>query len=79
MMYDDVYAMMAKAGVTKELDEWVHQDRQGNSAIEDDPKRYGWKTKHVLTHPERVLFINEVGANTNQKQDIHIGGIKLVV
>jgi hypothetical protein len=40
---------------------------------------YGRKTKHLLTHPECVLCVNEVGANTSQKQDGHIGGRKLVV
>jgi hypothetical protein len=29
-MYEDVYAKMVKYGVAKELDEWVHQDREGN-------------------------------------------------
>jgi hypothetical protein len=47
--------------------------------LEDDPKRYGRKTKHVLTHPKRVLFIDEVGANTIQKQDGHIGRRKIVI
>jgi hypothetical protein len=46
---------------------------------EDDATRYGQKEKHVLTHPERVLFVDEVGANTSQKQDVNIGGRKLLV
>jgi hypothetical protein len=25
--------------------------------------------QHVLTHLERVLFVDEVGSNTSQKQD----------
>jgi hypothetical protein len=39
-MYDAVYATMVKFGVANELDEWVHQDRQGNIVLEDDPHRY---------------------------------------
>jgi hypothetical protein len=34
---------------------------------------------HKLTRPEKVLFVDEVGENTSQKQDGHIGGWKLVV
>jgi hypothetical protein len=45
-IYDDVYAMMMKCVVAKGLDEWVHQDREGNIVLEDDPKRDGRKTKH---------------------------------
>jgi hypothetical protein len=29
-MYDDVYATILKCGVAKELDECVHQEREGN-------------------------------------------------
>jgi hypothetical protein len=56
-MHDNVYDTMVKAGVTRVLDEWIYQDRQGNIVLEDDPERYGQKTKHVLTHPERVLLL----------------------
>jgi hypothetical protein len=34
---------------------------------------------HVLTHPERVIFVDQVGVNTSQNQDEHIRGRKLVV
>jgi hypothetical protein len=78
-MYDDIYDIMVKAGVAKELDDWEHQDREGNIVSEDNPKRFGRATKHVLTHPERVLCVDEVGANASHKQDGNIGGHKLVV
>jgi hypothetical protein len=78
-MYDDIYDAMKKGGVAKELDDWVYQYREGHIVSEDDATRYGQKTKHVLTHPERVLFVDEVGANTSQKQDGNIGGRKLLV
>jgi hypothetical protein len=59
-MYDAIYTTIAKAGVVKELDDWVYQDREGNIVSEDDPQRFGRATKHVLTHPGRVLFVDEV-------------------
>jgi hypothetical protein len=43
---------MAKAGVAKELYDWLYQDREVHIVSEDDPKRFGRATKHVLTHPE---------------------------
>jgi hypothetical protein len=70
---------MGRGGVAKELYDWVYQNREGNIVSEDDEARYGHKTKHVLTHPECMLFVDEVGSNTSQKQDGHIGGRKLVV
>jgi hypothetical protein len=57
----------------------VHQHRECNIGIEVDPKRYGRKTKHLLTHPERGLFIDKVGANTSQNQDGQIGGRELII
>jgi hypothetical protein len=52
--------------------------------LEDAPERFGQKKDNTCTHPSRVccfLFVDEVGANSNtsEKQDIHIGGEKLVV
>jgi hypothetical protein len=57
----------------------VYQYKEGNIVSEDDGMRYGRKTKQILTHPKRVLFVDEVGANTSQKQDGHIGGRTLVL
>jgi hypothetical protein len=78
-LYDDIFTTMVRAGVTMELPKHVFQDKEGNTFLYDDPKRLGRKTKYKLTHPERVLFVDEVGENTSQKQDGHIGGRKLVV
>jgi hypothetical protein len=78
-MYDDIYDGMTKVGVAKEFEDWVYQDIEGNVVSEDDATRYGQNTKHVLTHPERVLFVDKFGANTSKKQDGNIGGRKLLV
>jgi hypothetical protein len=78
-MYDDIYYAMTKGVAAKELDNWVYQDREGKIVSEDESTRYGQKTKHVPTHPERVLFVDGVGSNTSQKQDENIGGRKFIV
>jgi hypothetical protein len=77
-MNDDIYKKMVGAGVAEELSEAVFRDRKGNTVLEPDPTRYGRKTKFKLTHPERVLFVDEAGENTSQKQDGHLGGRKLI-
>jgi hypothetical protein len=78
-MYDEKYKTMVWAGVAEEVPEAVFQDRKGNTVLEHNPTRYDRKTKFKLTHPERVIFVDEVGENTSQKQDGHIGGRKLIV
>ena len=63
-MYDQVYTCMVDAGVarcSKELsDDYV------------GPLR----TKYHLTHPEMCLVVDEVGSNSSQRGDGHIGGQK---
>jgi hypothetical protein len=78
-MYDDIYKTMVEAGVALELHEHVYLDKEANTVLEDNPARYGCKTKFKLTHPERVLFVDKVGENTSQKQEGHLGLRKLVV
>jgi hypothetical protein len=74
-MYDGVYDEMVAAGVAKHLDEKVWMDISGN-IVECKEKAYGMQVDTVLTHPNYVLFVDEVGNNTNQKKDGHIGGAK---
>jgi hypothetical protein len=35
--------------------------------------------KFKLTHPERVLFVDDVGHNISQKQDERISGRRLII
>jgi hypothetical protein len=64
-MYDDVYDAMVEACVAKKLDEpiWVK-----NEDIETDEKDgFGRMATHALCHPDYVVFVDEVGCNTNQE------------
>ena len=40
---------------------------------------YGCPSRYQLTHPERCLFVDETGCNTNQKDDGHQGGKLFVI
>ncbi len=60
-MYDNVYEAMVEAGVAEELPGEVESG-------------VGRPTKHNLLRPECVVFVDETGCNTNQKDDGHVGG-----
>jgi hypothetical protein len=62
-MYDDIYAAMPRAGGP------YVSIKIGQHCFRKSTKRYGHSIKHELTHPEHVLFVNEIGDNTSQKQD----------
>ena len=44
--------------------------------VKDESEAFGLKCTHKLIHPEYVLFADEVGSNTNQKEDGNYGGDK---
>jgi hypothetical protein len=77
-MYDHVYAAMVKSKVAIELEEEVMLRLDG-TITENEEESTGRKTKYILTHPELVLFVDEVGSNTSQRSDGNIGGQKFIV
>ena len=77
-MYTHVYEGMVHAGVAEKLDEEIMMDKEGNEVL-DHRLMYGRPTKYKVTHPEKILFVDEAGSNTNQKDDGRIGGKLFVV
>ena len=77
-MYKAVYTAMVESGVAIMLDEEVQVNRQGQVTTNKD-EAYGRKMSYLLTHPEIVLFVDEVGDNTSQKNDGNIGGQSFIV
>ena len=73
-MYTNVYSEMVNAGVAIKLDTPVWMDAKGNEV----PKEYGFGQlcTHQIIHPEMCVVADEVGSNTSQKGDGHIGGRK---
>jgi len=77
-MYNYIYPAMVESGIAIELQEEVMVTVEGN--ITEDPTNiWGRKTKYLLTRPELLLFVDEVGSNTLQKKDGNIGGQTYVV
>jgi hypothetical protein len=77
-MYNHIYLAMVKSGIAIELEEEEMVTLEGT--ITDDPtKSFGRKTKYLLTRPELLFFVDEVGSNTSQKKDGNVGGQTFVV
>jgi hypothetical protein len=77
-MYDCVYEKLVEAGIADKLygEKWL--DKHGN-IIDNEADAYGQKTKYLLKHPEKLLFVDEVGENISQKDDDNAGGQKFMV
>jgi len=45
-----------------------------NSYIVAKEDAYGCKLTHNITHHDHIIVLDEVGGNTSQKGDGHIGG-----
>ncbi|CAJ1929012.1 unnamed protein product [Cylindrotheca closterium] len=74
-MYELVYEQMLRAGIAVRLPEsehyWVGKEGQ---IVDSEDKAAGHKCTIKLIHPEYLLFGDEVGTDTAQDQDGHIGG-----
>ena len=79
-MYNLVYEQMINAGIARRLSEseeyWI--DENGEKVSSED-NAVGMKVKIEITHPEWLLFGDEVGTNISQQDDGHVGGTKFVV
>ena len=73
-MYDEVYDAMVEAGVAKKLEVPIWVDQDGNAC--EEIQAFGRKATHELTRPDMVVFVDEVGCNTSQVGDGHVGGQK---
>jgi len=78
VMYDLVYEAMEIAGVVEKLKESEWQNSMGER-VSDKDNAVGEKVEYKITHPDHILFVDEVGNNTCQKDDGHKGGQKFLV
>ncbi len=76
-MYDEVCNATEQAGVEDKLEQpiWVDKDQQPT----EKDFSFGRKATHLLSRPDYVLFVNEVGSNVSQEVDsAHSGERKFV-
>jgi hypothetical protein len=77
-MYDCVYLSMVESGVAEELSEAVMYDVNGEVTTNVD-EMYGRPSKYRMVKPENLVFVDETGCNTNQKDDGYAGGEQFVL
>ena len=76
-MYTLVYAVMEEAEILSKLDHPVWMN-VANDQVEMEEEVVGQKVTHIVKHPQYMMFVDEVGNNTNMKYDGNIGGDKLL-
>lgn len=76
-MYNEVYNEMVKGGIATELATEVFLDKQGK-IVETAEESFGLPTKYMMQRPDKLLFVDEVGSNTNTTKDGNIGGEKFL-
>lgn len=77
-MYNTVYDAMVQCGVAEMTENELMYDKYGK-VTDDVAMMCGRPTKYRLLKPERCLFVDETGCNTNQKDDGYNGGEMFVV
>ena len=76
-IYTLVYTVMEEAQLLSKLDHRVWMNVAGDQ-VETEEEAVGQKLTHVVKYPQYMMFVDEVGNNTNKKDDGKIGGEKLL-
>ena len=74
-MYEEVYDAMVQCKVASKEHQPVYRTANGNIVI-DLKEKFGVLCIHKIDHPEMCLVVDEVGSDSSQKGDGHIGGAK---
>jgi hypothetical protein len=74
-MYDMMYKEMATASIATKLETAVWLSANGQ-IVENESDALGLQTEYLLTRPDKLLFVDEVGSNTSQVKDGNVGGEK---
>lgn len=77
-MYNNVYSEMVEGGIAERLDNPVWLNKEGQ-IVEHEEEAFGLPTRYRLLHPNKLLFVDEVGSNTSQAKDGNMGGEKFLV
>ena len=76
-MYDEVYKEMACSGIANELETTVYLNKVGE-IVETKEEAFGLPTKFMISRPDKLLFVDEVGSNTSTTKDGNVGGEKFL-
>ena len=72
------YEAMVSAKVAIKLDTPTMFDFDGK-IVSDPDLAYGLPTKYMLTKTSCCMFVDEIGKNTNQKNECQVGGQQVVL
>lgn len=67
-MYTEVHKDLCSAELACEHVEPVWRNAEGE-IVESEADAFGLKSKYELIHPDMIIFVDELGCTTNQKQD----------
>jgi len=76
-MYDSIEKTLVASGVAKALEHPLWMNKEGQ-VVDKKEHAYGRKCTIEITHPDLCIVMDEVGSNTSQKGDGHIGGKKYI-
>jgi hypothetical protein len=76
-MYNLVYEQMNQAGVLEDLEVPVWMNLAGE-IVSSEAEAFGEKVSQIFKHADYVMFVDEVGNNTNMKDNSCIGGERLL-
>ena len=76
-MYEYIYDEMLTANIASPREHPVYTDREGNEVQESE--RFGLAQSISIDHPDYILFADESGCQTNQKQDGKVANRKYIV
>jgi hypothetical protein len=67
-MYTELYKDLCGAGIACEHEEPLWRNADGE-VVESEEESLGLKSKFEPIHPDMLIFVDESGCNTDQKQD----------
>jgi hypothetical protein len=76
-MYDALEDAMLECQIAKKLPQPTWMDKEGN-IVQSEAEAFGLPCTIQITDPDLCIVGDEVGANTSQKGDGHVGGKKVV-
>jgi len=71
-MYTEVYSHLVESGLAVKHSEPVWRNKEGE--VVEKEQAVGLQSEYELIHPEWLVFVDEVGSNTSQTKDGHVGG-----
>jgi hypothetical protein len=76
-MYDSIEKTLVASGLARKLHSPTWMNKEGQ-VVEDCSEAYGRRCTIEITHPDMCIAMDEVGSNTSQKGDGHVGGKKFI-